>query len=280
MNNEFIEQTLKILKYTDLPIRFPEIIEVRMANDKRNMHMVLEGASGGLRLKDNFVLQAMIFFGLMDAYIDLHSPELEGERFLDKYKKLAASNDSSIMAKEIYRLLRILRNAAIHSRTAISLDEKNIEATTTDDSKLYLSITGLELIYTFVLLLIQEDNSSDEYKTSLLRTYYDGIGQAIIFLKDKAGNHLTDISTAPRLKREVRYRVQNPVFQVDSDSQSLLIKKYTLNVSEATHRDYEYVVLMNNFSYLIPNEVLDESGKIGLKDINKWACKSVMGPIP
>jgi hypothetical protein len=128
MNIEFIEQTLKILKSTDLSIRFPEIYEVTMESDKRHMSMVLEGASGGLRIKDNFVLQAMIFFGLIDAHIDIHNPELEGKNFMDKYKKLSVADDSSIMAREIYRLLRILRNAAIHSRTAISLDEKNIEA--------------------------------------------------------------------------------------------------------------------------------------------------------
>ncbi len=276
MNSEFIEQTLRILKYTDLSIHFPEIYDVTMEDDKRHMHGVFEAASGGLRLKDNFVLQAMIFFGLIDAYIDIHNPELEGKNFTDKYKKLSIADDSSIMAREIYRLLRILRNAAIHSRTDISLDEKNIEATT-DDSKLHISVSGLEFIYTFVLLLIQESNYSDEYKASLLRTYYDDIWQTIVLLEDKSGNHLADISAGPRLGRVVRYRVKNPVFQVDNDTQSLIIKKYALKASEAAHRDYEYIVNMNNSSYLIPNEVLDETGRIRLEDINKWACRSVGG---
>lgn len=269
MNNEFLEQTLKILKYTDLSVHFPEFVEVTMEGDKRRMSMALEGTSGGLHIKDNFVLQAMIFFGLIDAHIDLHNPELEGEHFADKYKKLSAANDSGIMIKEIYRLLRILRNAAIHSRTAISIDKKNIESTT-KDSNLHLSIAGLELIYTFILLLIQESNSSDEHKTSLLRTYYDDIRQDIILLQDKFGNHFADISTGPRLKRVVRYRVQNPVFQVDSDTQSLCIKKHALKEHEAKHADYDYIVNINNSSFLIPNEILDESGKIGLKDIKKW----------
>ncbi len=269
MNNEFIEQTLKILKYTDLSIRFPEIRNVTMEGDKRNMHMFLEGASGGLRIKDNFILQVMIFFGLIDAYIDLRNPDMEGDNFLEKYKKLSAANDSSIMIKEIFRLLRILRNAAIHSRTAISVDNNKIEATT-NDSKLHLRIVGLELIYTFVMLLIQESNSSEEYKTSLLRTYFADIRQAIILLQDKFGSHFADISTVPRLKRGVRYRVLNPVYQVDSDSQSLLIKKQVLNGSEVEYADYEYVLKIDNTSYLIPNEILDGSGKIGLEDIKKW----------
>ncbi len=276
MNIEFIEQTLKILKYTDLSIHFPEICEVTMEGDKRHMSMVLDGASGGLRIKDNFVLQAMIFFGLIDAHIDIHNPELEGKNFTDKYKKLSVADDSSIMAREIYRLLRILRNAAIHSRTAISLDEKNIEATT-DDSKLHLSVSGLELIYTFVLLLIQESNYSDEYKTCLLRTYYDDIRQAIVLLEDNSGIHFANISAGPHLRRVVRYRVKNPAFQVDNDTQSLIIKKYALKASEAAHRDYEYILDINNSSYLIPNEVLDVSGQIGLKDIKKWTWKNIAG---
>lgn len=65
MNREFIEQTLRILEHTDLSIHFPEIYDVMMEDGKRRMHVVLEGGSGGLRIRDNFVLQAMIFFGLM-----------------------------------------------------------------------------------------------------------------------------------------------------------------------------------------------------------------------
>jgi len=269
MNNEFIEQTLKILKYTDISIRFPEIRNVTLEGDKRTMHMFLEGSSGGLRIKDNFILQVMIFFGLIDAHIDLHNPDMEGAGFLTKYKKLSAGNDYSIMIKEIFRLLRILRNSAIHSRTAISVDNNKIEAAT-DDSKLHLRIAGLELIYTFVMLLIKESNSSEEHKTSLLRTYFDDIRKAIILLQDPLGNNFADISKAPRLKRGVRYRVQNPVYKIDGVSQTLLIKKHVLKDSEAEYADYEYVLKIDNTSYLIPNEILDGSGKIGLEDIKEW----------
>ena len=269
MNREFIEQTLRILEHIDLSIHFPEIYDVMMEDGKRRMYVVLEGGSGGLRIRDNFVLQSMIFFGLMDAHLDIRNPELEGNSFADKYKKLSDADDSGIMAREIYRLLRILRNAAIHSRTAISLDERNIEATT-NDSKLNLRTSGLGLIYTFVLLLIQRNNYGDEYKTSLLRTYYDDIRQAIVLLEDKTGSHLADTSAGPRLKRIVRYRVQNAVFQEDGDNQILRIKKYTVKAPEAAARDYEYIVNMNNSCYLIPNEVLDETGRIKLEDIKKW----------
>jgi hypothetical protein len=147
---------------------------------------------------------------------------------------------------------------------------KNDKATT-DDSRLHLNASGLELIYTFVLLLIQESNYSDEYKTGLLRTYYDDIRQAIVLLEDKSGIHFASISAGPRLRRVVRYRVKNPVFQVDNDTQSLIIKKYALKASEVAHRDYEYILDINNSFYLIPNEVLDETGRIGLIDIEKWA---------
>lgn len=272
MNNQFINQTLKVLKYTNLSIPFPEICDVTMQGDKRNMHFTLEGASGGIRIRDNFILQVMIFFGLIDAYVDIRYPELEGKSFLDKCRNLPIADDSGIMTRKIYRLLRILRNAAVHSRIAISVDEIDIHATARD-SELHLRIVGLELIYAFVMLLLRESNMSDEYQTSLLRTYYDEILQAIILLRDKIDNDCQNISTSPRLKRGARYRVQNPVFQVDADTQSLRIKKYVINQHETKYADFDYIVNMNNLSFLIPNEILDESGKIALEELTKWTYK-------
>lgn len=270
MNNEFLEQTIKLLKYTDLTLRLPEIYDVKMEGDKRNMHIFLEGASGGLRIKDNFVLQVIIFFGLIDAHIDSHNMELEGKHFSDKYKNLSAADDSAIMIKEIYRLLTILRNAAIHTKTAISIENNNIAVTTDKGSKLHLGVSGLELIYTFILLVLQKSSASDEYKSCLLRTYYDDIRQSIVLLQDKSGSNLTDISKGARLKRGVRYRVQNPVFMISGNSQSLLITRHVLKDPESAYADYEYILDINGTSYLIPNEVLDETGKIRLEDLNKW----------
>ncbi|MBI5846338.1 MAG: hypothetical protein HZB31_00015 [Nitrospirae bacterium] len=277
MNNEFLKQTLKALEHTDMAIHFPEIREVIIEKDKREIHIALIASSGGFRLKDNILLQIMVFFTLLDAYVDLHSPHLEGKGFATKYKSLPIADDLNIMTKEIYRLLRILRNASIHSRTAITHNNTKIEAVSSD-SRLELEIKGLDLIYTFVLLLLEGDHTIAAYKTALLRTYYDDIGQALISVQDTFGDRLTSVSAGPRLKRGVRYRLQNASFQMKESGRYITIKKEDIKGAEASWADYDYVFTISDVVFMIPNEILTEPSEILVADLSKWRYNPAYPP--
>lgn len=274
MLNEFIQKTLDILKESDLPLRFSEIVDVELKNGKRTFHYISECSSGGTRIEDNLIFNIIIFFTLIDTFIDIKHPALEGESFAGKYRKILGSDDFTIMVREIYRILKILRNASIHSKNAIQLKDKKIIIDYKFKSthfKLEITKLCLELIYTFVFILIEENKYCEMYRTNLLRTFYDDIRGNISFINDDLGSiNLEQISLSPRIKRGVRYRVRNPVFEVDKSNINIAIHQQKVKVSEEKERDYEYLIKIDENNYLIPNEILDNDGKIKLSELDKW----------
>lgn len=164
----------------------------------------------------------MIFFSIIDTFIDINYPNLEGQSFAKKYHDLQTTNDIDIMFKEVYRILKILRNASIHSKNSVSvrndnsiLVDYNFKGT---NFKLEMSKHCLELIYSLIFFVIKDMKYPLDYKEGLMRTYYEDIKRNIVIISDDFGvNNLASISSRLRLKRTVRYNVINGTFSIDSN---------------------------------------------------------------
>jgi len=124
--NEFIEKTIKMLQRSDIIIHMPEHRKIEFNDEHKTVYIEVSEVVGQTQLQDNLIFHLMVFFSIIDAFIDINYPHLEGQSFAKKYCDLQATNDIEIMIKETYRILKILRNASIHSKNAISVRNNNI----------------------------------------------------------------------------------------------------------------------------------------------------------
>jgi len=134
---------------------------------------------------------------------------------------------------------------------------------------LNIDVKSLELVYSSVLILIDNRYKSQKYKDGLLRKYYDEINDNIKnlnSLNDDIGNTLAGISNEIRLKRIVRHKLINPKYTINKDN--ITIEKYNYDYPEYYSADYliEHEVI----KYLVPDEVLNNSGEISLDKLKDW----------
>lgn len=275
MVNEFIEKTIKMLQRSDIIIHMPEHRKLEFNGELKTIYIEVSEVVGQTQLQDNLIFHLMVFFSIMDTFIDINYPHLEGQSFAKKYCDLQATNDIEIMIKETYRILKILRNASIHSKNAISVRNNNIIIVDYKYKgtafKLEMSKNCLELIYTLIFFLIKDMNYPLIYKEGLMRTYYDDIKSSITTISDDFGvNNLASISSRLRLKRIVRYKIINPTFIIDSNKQLLTINRYQLHESEKEYSASDYHITANSKCYIIPDEILGINGEISFFSLIPW----------
>ncbi len=275
MINDFIEKTIKLLQCSDIIIRIPENRKLEIEGVEKLLCIKTSEVYCQMELQENLIIHVMIFFTLLDTYIDIRYPNLEGESFAKKYCNLKVSNDMEVMIREIYRILKMFRNASIHSRNAICVRDDNVIIVDYPfrgtNFKLEMSKSCLELIYTLIFLIIKDNKYPIIYIEGLMRTYYDDIKSSVTISDDFGTNNLTSISSGLRLKRIVRYEVENPTFTIDSNTQMITINKNQLCEWEQEHCSIDYKITVDGKCYLIPDETLEEGGVINISDLTSWA---------
>lgn len=277
MLNNFISQTIKLLEKSNFSLRFPQICDTKIDGNYQSISFELVNYFTTIDIKFNFLLISSISFLLIDTYLDTIYSQLEGKSFKERYENIENINDIDIILKEIYRILKLIRlklirNATIHSRSAISVTN-DIYIIDYDfrNTRFYLRISkkSFENLISLVLFIIKMKNSEviiNEYLVAILRTYYKELYNEII-INDEFSNQLLNISSSICLKNLRRYRVLNPRYEIIGSS----VKIVPLKIPEG-EREYsaaDYIIEINSKKYLIPQEALINN-TIELKDLSKW----------
>jgi len=133
-----------------------------------------------------------------------------------------------------------------------------------------MNITCLELIYTVILLVIEE-NYPFIYLEGLMRTSYDDITDSLELISDDFGSEsILNISSSIRLKRKLRYKIESDVI-LDSEKNELNIINYSKpNEWEKEYTSTDYYISLNGKNYIIPDEILDKDGNLSFYDIAEW----------
>lgn len=274
MINDFLKKTIDMLHTSDIKIHIPNFNKVELSGDKKTVFLELTDYIGQTRLEDNLIFSSMIFFTLVDTYVDIQYPYLEGYSFKQKYLKLPKTNDKEIIIKETYRILKIIRNATIHSRNSIILNNENIlivdyineRSQRATNFKLSISKYGLELIYTLIFLCLNQDKYCDFHQLGILRTLYDDILYSISKISDDINRpSLISISNEIRLERNVRYVIMNPDYTVDTTKGLLIINK-----PQFQEGAIDYIIDNESDNYIIPDEALNEEGVVVISEMGKW----------
>jgi hypothetical protein len=279
MINNFILQTISLIQKSDFRLQFPEVLDTELedGNHKKITMEFVDYIGANIDIKNNFLLISSIAFLLIDTYLDTVYEELEGKSFKQRYETIEENSDINIIFKEVYRILKLIRNATIHSKSAISIVDENynIEYLFRNIKfKLTISKKSFESLISLVIFTIDHKNKNmiNEYITALLRSYFKTISENIT-IRDEFSNNLLEIRSSTYLKIMRRYRVLNSKYQRENN---------ILDIEPMEEKDFsgvDYVVIIDNNKYLIPNEVLIDN-KIAVSDLKNWEyfdLKSIRG---
>lgn len=281
MINNFLTETIRFLKQSDLRLYPTECrnVVLKRVEDKviKNVKLSMtDSFYSKPRISTNFILQVIVIFSTLDAKIDLEFPELHGQSFKYKYEHLPSELDDEIIFKECFRIFKLLRNAATHSMNSISVSDENIFARYNfreTDFKLQITQKGISLLFTYILELFSSDTlyTNNHYK-AFNRELFDLIKQEIFVITDEFGNELKSISNNIKLKRWVRYYIENPSFELENERKNLKIKTpYELSNDYEKEYGVDYLIkISEDDTYLVPGEVLNEQYEIELSYILEW----------
>ena len=280
MDNEFIDSTISFLKRIDLNLSLPSIKELNVTQKEDSKTLHLEGEDvayiGQTPINNNIFLHIIIFFGLLDSYIDKNNQQFEGYSFAKKYRNMPNNTDLEIIIKELYRVLKIFRNTVIHSKSHLIQNENDLMIDYYYRSTQFhidTNVSALELIYSAIIFIIKNNIYPLNYNTGLLRSYYDKINSNINNLKDDLPTpELNNISSEIRLKPNLRYQIK------DANYNSL--NNNTIRIPRSENEDvvkgceFDYIINLNNKNYILPNELLNNNNrKIEINELEFWELK-------
>lgn len=163
MDSKFVKQTIDFLEESDLNFIFPELREVELSEESSNTTLKLCDYVyyNSNTLEQNFIISNLIIFALFDGYLDSKNNVLMGLTFKKKYNKLNNSNDIEIITKEVYRILKLVRNTIVHNATGavFSSDIYKFSYTYPSNSTIFnLEITKstLALLYSIIMIIVSK----------------------------------------------------------------------------------------------------------------------------
>ena len=271
MINNFIQQTINLIEQSDFRLNFPEVLDTELEENgtKKISIEFIDRFGANIDIQNNFLLISSISFLLIDTYLDTIYEDLEGKSFKQRYEAIEENSDLNIMLKETYRVLKLIRNTTIHSKSAINIvDDSYIIGYRFRDTDFHLTISkkSFENLISLVLFIIKIETNTNEYIVSLLRTYYKDI-VLDISINDEFSDSLSQVASNKLLKTMRRYRVINPTYNINNNI--LKIKPMDIWEQEKDFSGIDYVVKINNEKYLIPNEILINN-KIAITDLEDW----------
>lgn len=278
MLKTFIRQTIDLLKNSDIRFHRTEIMPVTLNHEtgvkQINIQSMVNFNSSSANLSDNLILQVMIMFTLLDAVIDSKYPNLEGKTFRNKYRNLPCNNDEEVIFKEIYRLLKLFRNASVHAASSINFADKYLVIEYRHVDTLFrIKITklGVALLFTYVLEFFEPRNDlTDAHILGCRRSLYDDL---ISEIKEFSDDFKTDLHLIPmnqlRLKRSVRYKVGNPTYIIKGEDTIEIKSPY---ISDQPNRGVDYLIEFKDKKALIPDEIL-KNNQLSYSELNNWLIK-------
>jgi hypothetical protein len=275
----FMDQTKNLIERSDIRIHTPELIPVDMHdNGTRTVNLHFHEYMNSASLNENFILNVLLFFGILDAFVDITHSDLAGKNFSDKNKHMPHSTDDEMVLHQTFRIYKLIRNATIHNMASISKTSDTVHIRYhfgKRDYEIIISTYGLELLNSIAIEYISPfEVRCDSYAEALRRSFYGDLLSQISLIRDEYGESFLPISAGVRLHRSRRYR-PNKVSYVVKDGLIILLEKYPLDDIEISFAGVDYEINLNGDTYLIPHECLDCKLSISLREANAWRLKTV-----
>jgi len=215
------------------------------------------------------ILGIMIIFGIFDVYLDTKYIQLRGKSYKKKHDSLPVSNNTEIMQKSFFRILKLMRNSITHSANSITYSNSVTSISywfKGVNFELDISDNNLLELYTATLLLMNDKFEEDRgiyMKEGLLKWYYDSIIRNIVISDDCSFMNLSNIVPL----NPMRNIIVNAKFHVHDNNLVIENSKFIRD----TIRDF--AISFNNDCYVIPQEHLSNNS-ISINDLHKWKADS------
>jgi hypothetical protein len=206
-------------------------------------------------------------FMILDSYIDSLFPEMEGMGFKNKYDHLPKNNNTKTIFSQIYRILKLYRNATVHNTHGISITKDFLKINYNFKQNKYLFVIthkGIEIIEDMILCFFHYEltNYSSFYKEYLYYSFFDDILKEIKEYNDEYANILT--ITSKRINRIERFNCHSVDYNVFGD---III----FNIPDRINKERNYAMDINiafdDGKFIVPIEVIDDSKQMKIKEL-------------
>ncbi|MCV2885958.1 hypothetical protein OE749_14795 [Aestuariibacter sp. AA17] len=270
----FIEKTLQFLEESDLEFAWPDIRHVHVDSDgRKSINHSFHCNLSSNRINNNRFLSQITIFSLCDALIDVAQPELEGQSFKRRYEELPASTSRECIFKDIYRVLKLIRNAIIHNRSALHVGQNGVNLSFTNRKgtlfSLRCSSRAIVLINTIVILYVKSRHQSCEYSNQFIYAYFNQLLSEISEFKDEFTQSLQPITCSIGINTSVRNRIMDAKFSVNDDEKIYVFDLHRPHSQEPWAGE-EYLINIDGIDYIIPGEIMGDDGKVHKEALIKW----------
>ncbi len=274
MLQEFIDQTKSLISRSDIRLHIPEVMPVKYHEDGTKEHtMVLSSYMSTSRISENFILNVVIFFGILDAYVDSTYPSVIGKSYAEKLRLLPNSTQSETVINEVFRIYKLIRNATIHNASSISMDNAGNVLVQyqfrNTQHEIEISHRGLELLNSITYEFISPfEPRSTAYSELLRYSLLTALKAEIKKFNDENGCLNLLVNTPYQFKYVRRYRPQ-PV-SIDWGTNDLtILNPYIIHPNEVSYYGVDYEIIRDGYTYLVPSEVLIND-KLRLDQLSNW----------
>jgi hypothetical protein len=266
--NYFTNSLLNFLTSVRSEKHLPEINGLEMSNDGTKILT--------LKMEDKFqsyhepippFFIGSLYFMVLDSYIDSLFPEMEGTSFRNKYDHLPKNNNTEIMFSQLYRVLKLYRNATVHNTHGIIITKDFLKIKYNHKQNKYLFIIthkGIEVIEDMILCFFyyESTNYSSFYKEYLYYSFFDDILKEIKEYNDEYANILT--INSKKINRIERFNCHSVEYNVFGD---VII----FNIPDKLIKERNYAIDINIIfdeeKFIIPSEVIDNSKQMKIKEL-------------
>ena len=254
MRCDFLESVHKTLSFGAFQRRYPVFRSMAMEGETQHVGLSVADSLSSDNVTADLVSTIILLFTLLDGVIDTRVPGMEGESFKARYQNLPQNSDSEIIFSQLYRLSSILRNCAVHAKTALVSENGFVTADFLGhrNRRFALTITnyGFDLLASAALIASKEATDLHPYIAGLLRSYYDDIEREISNLIDLFASNLPSVGGL-RIKRHVRYKLRNPEIKVVGN----MLRVEKVEIPESAYGyGIDYLIQQGNDVLQIPED--------------------------
>ncbi|MCR9884193.1 hypothetical protein NB554_10150 [Vibrio alginolyticus] len=227
-------------------------------------------------------LLGIVIFSILDSIIDIDNPQVEGCSFKARYDSLSSNDEQGIIFKEVYRVMKLIRNAMVHNRKNISKNNGEFSILYQNrgtDFHLKCSVGSIRELYNLSRVIIDHVDVEDRYFKLVLTELYNRFMSGVTVFTDEISSSLQAVRKNEDFFFYERYRYSIDIKDIENRDGSLFLnrcndKYHHFIESENKEVIYEncdeYFILDNENRYLVPGHILSEHGALPLESLNEW----------
>lgn len=261
-----------------MSINYPNIRHVTFDSEGgRTLHGHISLVSGArVSIEQNQPIKFIILFTLLDYFIDITYPNLEGKSFSQKYKEIPANDDYQLMLRELFRVAKLIRNSLVHNPSSFTIKNERLDINYTFKKTKFcldISLCALKDFYTAIVMYIKGDLGKGAYFHGIMRYIYMNMISEIYHISDEFPEDISKPSSGLKIMPYIREVLMNPPHTF-KDSKI----KFEIDPKGPEWQGFDIYLDKENNEYLIPMEALSIDKEIDVSDLSRdW---SYIGPFP